>query len=94
MRNILFVIHTDDVEKIDFVKKLSLSLRKKKMNVKIFLMSRGVKFSDNLKDYGSVSLCSRNAQEFSIPQIPEVEFASQYKFSEMIQEADIILPII
>ncbi len=94
MKNILFVIHTDDIKKIDFVKKLSLSLRKKKADVKIFLMSRGVKYSDKLKDYGFVSLCSRNAQEFSVQQIPEVEFASQYRLSEMIQEADMILPII
>lgn len=94
MKNILFIVHTGDASKIEFVKNLSLSLRKKEANVKIFLMSRGVKFLNGLKDFASVSLCSRNAQEFSIQEIPDVEFASQYRLSEMIQEADLILPII
>lgn len=95
MKTVLFIIHTDDQEKIEFAKKFSQALLKKGADVELFLMSKGVKFAYELKAFvDKISLCSRNAQELEINEIQGIDFASQYRLSEMVQDSDLIIPLI
>jgi lipopolysaccharide export LptBFGC system permease protein LptF len=91
-KNILFIIHTDKEEEINFVKELSSKLKEKGAQIHFFLMSRGVKFAHKFQGENS-ALCSRNASEFSLNQndLPFINFASQYELSYMIEKSDTII---
>jgi lipopolysaccharide export LptBFGC system permease protein LptF len=91
-KNILFIIHTDKEEEINFVKELSAKLKEKGAQIHFFLMSRGVKFAHKFQGENS-ALCSRNASEFSLSQndLPFINFASQYELSYMIEKSDTII---
>jgi len=91
-KNILFIIHTDKEEEINFVKELSAKLKEKGAQIHFFLMSRGVKFAHKFQGKNS-ALCSRNASEFSLSQndLPFINFASQYELSYMIENSDTII---
>jgi hypothetical protein len=91
-KNILFIIHTDKEEEINFVKELSAKLKEKGAQIHFFLMSRGVKFAHKFQGENS-ALCSRNASEFSLNQndLPFINFASQYELSYMIENSDTII---
>jgi lipopolysaccharide export LptBFGC system permease protein LptF len=91
-KNILFIIHTDKEEEINFVKELSSKLKEKGAQIHFFLMSRGVKFAHKFQGENT-ALCSRNASEFSLNQndLPFINFASQYELSYMIEKSDTII---
>ncbi|MDT7907833.1 MAG: hypothetical protein RRA63_07295 [Candidatus Calescibacterium sp.] len=91
-KNILFIIHTDKEEEINFVKELSAKLKEKGAQIHFFLMSRGVKFAHKFQGENT-ALCSRNASEFSLSQndLPFINFASQYELSYMIENSDTII---
>jgi lipopolysaccharide export LptBFGC system permease protein LptF len=91
-KNILFIIHTDKEEEINFVKELSAKLKEKGAQIHFFLMSKGVKFAHKFQGENS-ALCSRNASEFSLNQkdLPFINFASQYELSYMIEKSDTII---
>ncbi len=91
-KNILFIIHTDKEEEINFVKELSAKLKEKGAQIHFFLMSRGVKFAHKFQGENS-AVCSRNASEFSLNQkdLPFINFASQYELSYMIENSDTII---
>jgi lipopolysaccharide export LptBFGC system permease protein LptF len=91
-KNILFIIHTDKEEEINFVKELSAKLKEKGAQIHFFLMSRGVKFTHKFQGENT-ALCSRNASEFSLDQndLPFINFASQYELSYMIENSDTII---
>jgi lipopolysaccharide export LptBFGC system permease protein LptF len=91
-KNILFIIHTDKEEEINFVKELSSKLKEKGAQIHFFLMSRGVKFAHKFQGENT-ALCSRNASEFSLSQndLPFINFASQYELSYMIENSDTII---
>jgi lipopolysaccharide export LptBFGC system permease protein LptF len=91
-KNILFIIHTDKEEEINFVKELSSKLKEKGAQIHFFLMSRGVKFAHKFQGENT-ALCSRNASEFSLDQndLPFINFASQYELSYMIENSDTII---
>jgi len=91
-KNILFIIHTDKEEEINFVKELSAKLKEKGAQIHFFLMSRGVKFAHKFQGE-NIALCSRNASEFSLNQnnLPFINFASQYELSYMIENSDTII---
>jgi lipopolysaccharide export LptBFGC system permease protein LptF len=91
-KNILFIIHTDKEEEINFVKELSAKLKEKGAQIHFFLMSRGVKFAHKFQGENT-ALCSRNASEFSLNQndLPFINFASQYELSYMIENSDIVI---
>jgi len=91
-KNILFIIHTDKEEEINFVKELSAKLKEKGAQIHFFLMSRGVKFAHKFQGE-NIALCSRNASEFSLSQndLPFINFASQYELSYMIENSDTII---
>jgi lipopolysaccharide export LptBFGC system permease protein LptF len=91
-KNILFIIHTDKEEEINFVKELSAKLKEKGAQIHFFLMSRGVKFAHKFQRENT-ALCSRNASEFSLNQndLPFINFASQYELSYMIEKSDTII---
>jgi sulfur relay (sulfurtransferase) complex TusBCD TusD component (DsrE family) len=91
-KNILFIIHTDKEEEINFVKELSAKLKEKGAQIHFFLMSRGVKFAHKFQRENT-ALCSRNASEFSLNQndLPFINFASQYELSYMIENSDNII---
>jgi lipopolysaccharide export LptBFGC system permease protein LptF len=91
-KNILFIIHTDKEEEINFVKELSAKLKEKGAQIHFFLMSRGVKFTHKFQGENT-ALCSRNASEFSLNQndLPFINFASQYELSYMIENSDTII---
>jgi lipopolysaccharide export LptBFGC system permease protein LptF len=91
-KNILFIIHTDKEEEINFVKELSSKLKEKGAQIHFFLMSKGVKFAHKFQGENS-ALCSRNASEFSLNQkdLPFINFASQYELSYMIEKSDTII---
>jgi lipopolysaccharide export LptBFGC system permease protein LptF len=91
-KNILFIIHTDKEEEINFVKELSAKLKEKGAQIHFFLMSRGVKFAHKFQGENT-ALCSRNASEFSLNQndLPFINFASQYELSYMIENSDTVI---
>ena len=91
-KNILFIIHSDKEEEINFVKELSAKLKEKGAQIHFFLMSRGVKFAHKFQGE-NIALCSRNASEFSLDQkdLPFINFASQYELSYMIENSDTII---
>ncbi len=91
-KNILFIIHTDKEDEINFIKELSDKLKKKGAQIHFFLMSNGVKFAHKFQGENS-ALCSRNATEFSLDQkdLPFINFASQYELSYMIENSDTII---
>jgi lipopolysaccharide export LptBFGC system permease protein LptF len=91
-KNILFIIHTDKEEEINFVKELSAKLKEKGAQIHFFLMSRGVKFAHRFQGENT-ALCSRNASEFSLNQkdLPFINFASQYELSYMIENSDTVI---
>jgi lipopolysaccharide export LptBFGC system permease protein LptF len=91
-KNILFIIHTDKEEEINFVKELSAKLKEKGAQIHFFLMSRGVKFAHKFQGENT-ALCSRNASEFSLNQndLPFINFASQYELSYLIENSDTII---
>ncbi len=91
-KNILFIIHTDKEEEINFVKELSAKLKEKGAQIHFFLMSRGVKFAHKFQGE-NIALCSRNASEFSLSQndLPFINFESQYELSYMIENSDTII---
>jgi lipopolysaccharide export LptBFGC system permease protein LptF len=91
-KSILFIIHSDKEEEINFVKELSAKLKEKGAQIHFFLMSRGVKFAHKFQGENS-ALCSRNASEFSLNQndLPFINFASQYELSYMIENSDTII---
>ena len=91
-KSILFIIHTDKEEEINFVKELSAKLKEKGAQIHFFLMSRGVKFAHKFQGE-NIALCSRNASEFSLSQndLPFINFASQYELSYMIENSDTII---
>jgi hypothetical protein len=91
-KNILFIIHSDKEEEINFVKELSSKLKEKGAQIHFFLMSRGVKLAHKFQGE-NIALCSRNASEFSLSQndLPFINFASQYELSYMIEKSDTII---
>jgi lipopolysaccharide export LptBFGC system permease protein LptF len=91
-KSILFIIHSDKEEEINFVKELSAKLKEKGAQIHFFLMSRGVKFAHKFQGENS-ALCSRNASEFSLNKndLPFINFASQYELSYMIENSDTII---
>ncbi len=94
-KNILFIVLSENNEEIEFIKRLASLLKRKGAKISIFFMNRGVKTVSNFREFeGELSLCSRNADEFSVKEEenPHVKFASQYELSKMVEEADIIIP--
>jgi len=91
-KNVLFIIHTDKENEVNFIQKLGNKLKEKGAEVHYFLMSKGVKVAYKFQGENS-ALCSRNATELSLDQkdLPFINFASQYELSLMIENSDTVI---